>query len=497
VNGVNIAQVMAVSERRHASMPAELAGCIVLTAADALASTPVEIAPHHLMLFDDGNVRTCGGAPCDEETAERALRQLLDRLLVSACSVTPALLRAARRSSQGRVAAVVRELEIALIPTNRGAAKRALARLCREVSRALDADATFRQAASSNVSPEQAESDAPARPNIEDIRIVVTVSEPNEDWIDTTPSGTHPHGASNEGIDTIQAAGPTVLLDIPDLEVPNGGRVLDELTPSNWSTAGCTQHPACSDVVELAAEDVLYIDDCDSIVNSLVETTDDETTRIATTCNALSSTEEHLTAEPFPLLVTSTASGARAPSDLGRSRSLDTMRVTEVPALGGQGEFDETILDAVTCVDATPYRSLSVAIESFGQLGQNLSDDCTDELAQCDSLSASADDSPAECETIVQTPVEGRHRFVAPARFARKPSMVSEKLAQFRLVDSAGADELVDRLSEMAELTQASTLNLPRNPAPPMIGSKNERPETEHEGPLAISSGHLDATGSV
>ena len=497
MNGVNIAQVMAVSERRHASMPAELAGCIALTAADALASTPVEIAPHHLMLFDDGNVRTCGGAPCDEETAERALRQLLDRLLVSACSVTPALLRAARRPSQGRVAAVVRELEIALIPTNRGAAKRALARLCREVSRALDADATLRQVVSSNASAERAESDAPARPSIEDIQVVVTVPEPNEEGIDITPSGPYLHGVSNEDVDMIQAAGPTMSLDIPDLEVPNAGRVIDELTPSNWRTAGCTEHPTCADVVELAAEDVLEVVDCDSIVNSPVETTDDETTRIAATWATPSPTEGHLTAEPFPLLVISTASGAKAPSDLCGSNGVDEMRMTDLPVLAGQGEFDETVLDAVTCVDETPCKSRSVAIESAGQLGQNLSDDCRDEVEQCNSLSASAYDSPAEGEMVVQTPVEGRHRFVAPARFARKPSMVSERLAQFRLVDAASPDELIDRLSKIAGLTQESALNLSRTPAPPMIGSKNERPESEHEGPLAISSDHLDATGSV
>ena len=75
--------------------------------------------------------------------------------------------------------------------------------------------------------------------------------------------------------------------------------------------------------------------------------------------------------------------------------------------------------------------------------------------------------------------------------------MVSERLAQFRSIDSASVDELVDRLSKMAELDQRSALDLSRSPAPSKPDSMNERPESESEGPLAISSGHLDAAGSV
>jgi len=137
VNGVSIAQLVDVAGQLHVSVPAELGGCIVLAAADQLVSRPLEIAPSQLVLFEDGVLRISGGTPSDETTAEGRLRELLSSLLRGACAVTPALLRAARRSSAGDMAAFVRELEIALVPTNRGAAKRALARLCRDVSRVL------------------------------------------------------------------------------------------------------------------------------------------------------------------------------------------------------------------------------------------------------------------------------------------------------------------------------------------------------------------------
>jgi hypothetical protein len=137
LNGVTIAQVVVVSEHRHAALPAELAGSLILAVADALTSLSLKVGPAELVLLEDGTVRVCGGIPTDDMSAEQSLRLLLDRILLSSCSVTPALLRAARRPSQGKVSILVRELEVALIPTNRGAARRALARLCREVSQAI------------------------------------------------------------------------------------------------------------------------------------------------------------------------------------------------------------------------------------------------------------------------------------------------------------------------------------------------------------------------
>src|SRR6185436_2598062 len=52
------------------------------------------------------------------------------------CSATPALLRSGQREPQSGVDALIRELEAALIPVNRAAARRALSRLHRETARA-------------------------------------------------------------------------------------------------------------------------------------------------------------------------------------------------------------------------------------------------------------------------------------------------------------------------------------------------------------------------
>ncbi|HYP87584.1 MAG TPA: hypothetical protein VEQ59_05515, partial [Polyangiaceae bacterium] len=91
-------------------------------------------------LMHDGSVRlrvrsdASGGAG-----AEPALRSLLLRTLEVSSSVGPALRRAAERREEVGLPSLVRELEVALIPVNRGAAKRALSRLHRETERARDA----------------------------------------------------------------------------------------------------------------------------------------------------------------------------------------------------------------------------------------------------------------------------------------------------------------------------------------------------------------------
>jgi hypothetical protein len=89
-------------------------------------------------LLDDGAVRLLGGIPADDATAESDLRELLGGLLSSASSSTAGLQRARRRAAGAGVGALLRELERALIPVNRAAARRALARLARETIRAKD-----------------------------------------------------------------------------------------------------------------------------------------------------------------------------------------------------------------------------------------------------------------------------------------------------------------------------------------------------------------------
>ncbi len=67
--------------------------------------------------------------------AEASLRRLLATLLETAGAQTPSLAAVARRKGGEGAAVLVEELEAALIPVNRSAGKRALARLARETKR--------------------------------------------------------------------------------------------------------------------------------------------------------------------------------------------------------------------------------------------------------------------------------------------------------------------------------------------------------------------------
>jgi hypothetical protein len=135
---VSLSEVLAGAEAHAVPLSAECAGYLVLAAADQAALSPRRVQAGEVCLLDDGAVRLLGGVPADDATAEGDLRELLGGLLSSASSSTAGLTRARRRAAGAGVGALLRELERALIPVNRAAARRALARLARETVRAKD-----------------------------------------------------------------------------------------------------------------------------------------------------------------------------------------------------------------------------------------------------------------------------------------------------------------------------------------------------------------------
>jgi hypothetical protein len=132
---VSFSEIIAAANLRKASLAAEVAGYLALSVADQVQGAPRRAKPSEIVLGRDGGVRVNGGAPASAEEAESGLRELLLCLLEQASSVTPALVRSGKRPAQHGVETLIRELETALIPVNRGAAKRALARLYRDVNR--------------------------------------------------------------------------------------------------------------------------------------------------------------------------------------------------------------------------------------------------------------------------------------------------------------------------------------------------------------------------
>ena len=133
---VRLDTVIAAAHAGRVSLPAELCGYIALTASEQLVRAPRVLLPSRLQLGEDGDLHALDGEAADDVAAEGSLRRVLSQMLSAAPTVTPALRRASARTEGGGVDALRIELEAALVPVNRGAARRALARMCREALRA-------------------------------------------------------------------------------------------------------------------------------------------------------------------------------------------------------------------------------------------------------------------------------------------------------------------------------------------------------------------------
>jgi hypothetical protein len=136
---VNLLQVLAAARAAYAPMVGEIAGYLVLGAADQVVGAPRRVLAQEVLLQEDGALRLLGGVASSDAQAELALRGLLRRLLADARSASLALVRASQRPAGAGVGALVRELEAGLIPVNRSAGRRALSRLYRQTARALEA----------------------------------------------------------------------------------------------------------------------------------------------------------------------------------------------------------------------------------------------------------------------------------------------------------------------------------------------------------------------
>jgi hypothetical protein len=135
---VSLLEIFAAARAHAAPLAAESAGYLLLAVADHVAVAPREVRADDVELGSDGSVRLRASRACAvaEGGAEHALRRLLGRALEVSSSVGPGLRRAALRREVVGLEQLVRELETALIPVNRSAAKRALSRLYRETDRA-------------------------------------------------------------------------------------------------------------------------------------------------------------------------------------------------------------------------------------------------------------------------------------------------------------------------------------------------------------------------
>ncbi|WP_437686306.1 hypothetical protein [Sorangium sp. So ce176] len=139
---VTLDEVLAAAHARCASLVPETSGYLALAVSDATSRLPLRLDDRAVLLTTEGTVTVrTRGEPVAPAEAARLLRDLLARLLAASAGSMPNLATTARPrpASEQDPDAVARELEAALIPVNRNAARRALARLARETLRAKEA----------------------------------------------------------------------------------------------------------------------------------------------------------------------------------------------------------------------------------------------------------------------------------------------------------------------------------------------------------------------
>jgi hypothetical protein len=135
-SSVTLDEVFAVVSAKRVPLAPELAGYLALEISEHADPSGGDVDPKGVLIGEEGTVALIQpkrqGAHGD---AEASIRAALGRLLEAGGSQTPSLLATSRRKSGFGLPGLAEELEAALIPVNRAAGRRALARLAREVRR--------------------------------------------------------------------------------------------------------------------------------------------------------------------------------------------------------------------------------------------------------------------------------------------------------------------------------------------------------------------------
>ncbi len=132
---VTLLEVLAAAGARQACLTGENSGFIVLSLAHALQSGPRSVGLGDVVLTPQGAPCILSGNSATPEACEGALRKLLRQLLVGAHRPAASMIRIGEGGGNG-FGTLVMELQRALVPLNRPAALRSLARLCRDTERA-------------------------------------------------------------------------------------------------------------------------------------------------------------------------------------------------------------------------------------------------------------------------------------------------------------------------------------------------------------------------
>lgn len=132
---VTLDALVAGLRRRGTPLASESALFVALECADAITAAPRSLSTARVSIDSEGRVDAIA---CDESSETAAVRSI-GALVRALCEPVPATVREfIRRTEDGsiaKVASAANELEALLVPLNRGAARRVVSRLAREVAK--------------------------------------------------------------------------------------------------------------------------------------------------------------------------------------------------------------------------------------------------------------------------------------------------------------------------------------------------------------------------
>jgi hypothetical protein len=133
--GITAEELLKAAEAGRLRVPVEVGAFIVLQCVEQLASEPRSFSPENVRFRENGAVAIDAVGAASEHDAALAATHLLKRMLLAGAGASPSSLLSWLERSQGasalRLEAMRDEVEAALVPLNREAATRLLARFIR------------------------------------------------------------------------------------------------------------------------------------------------------------------------------------------------------------------------------------------------------------------------------------------------------------------------------------------------------------------------------
>lgn len=150
-SGTNLEDLLTMLRTKRRRLPFEIGAFLALQVAESLLERPRRAEPRNVLVAEDGKVAIVDAEACDDRVALGSLLTALTALLAAAGEGVPAmLLRLVEQSPDSVDLSLARfrdELEASLVPLNRAAAERVLARTLRDIRREASGDVRASHAA--------------------------------------------------------------------------------------------------------------------------------------------------------------------------------------------------------------------------------------------------------------------------------------------------------------------------------------------------------------